>query len=244
MTTFPPLANPGDATPRYLRLAHTLAVDIRRGVYAAHAALPAERVLAQAHQVSRVTARNAIAVLVEQGLVVNRHGSGNFIAPRLSQSPSNLASFSNELRQRGLVPSNRWIAQQVAPATAADGQALGLAPGTPVACLERVRLANDQPLAYERSVLPCTVLPEPSAVGESLYQYLARQGHFPAQARQSIRACNATASMARHLGIAPRTAVLWIERTSFDDQDRAIEFTQSYCRSDAYDFSTELKACP
>jgi GntR family transcriptional regulator len=238
------MAAPPLATPLYVRLAHALEAEIAQGVYPPQEALPSERALAEARQVSRVTARKAIQVLVEQGLVVCRHGSGNFIAPRLSQSPSSLTSFSNELRQRGLEPSNCWIAQQVAAATAADAQALGLVPGTPIAQLERLRLANGQPLAYERSVLPCTVVPQPHAVGDSLYHHLAHLGHFPARAVQRIRACNATASMAQQLEIAPHAAVLWIVRTSFDAQGLAMEFTQTYCRSDAYDFISELKAPP
>lgn len=233
-----------DASPLYLRLAQALEQDITQGIYPPHQALPSERTLADTRQVSRVTARKAIQVLVERGLVVCRHGCGNFIAPRLSQSPSTLASFSHELRQRGLSPANHWLAQTVDAASADEAQALGLAPGTAVARLERLRLANGRPLAYERSVLPTTVLPQPEAVGDSLYQYLARHGHAPARAVQRIRACNAPAPMALQLEIAPQSAVLWIARTAFDPAGRAQEFTETFCRSDAYDFVSELKASP
>lgn len=238
------MARSSDPTPLYLRLAHALERDIVQGVYPPHQALPSERTLTETRQVSRVTARKAIQVLVERGLVVCRHGCGNFIAPRLSQSPSTLASFSHELRQRGLTSANRWIAQSVDAASADEALALGLAPGTPVARLERLRLADGRPLAYERSVLPTTVLPQPAAVGDSLYQTLARHGHAAARAQQRIRACNAPEAMALLLEIAPQAAVLWITRTAFDAAGRALEFTQTFCRSDAYDFVSELKATP
>lgn len=233
-----------NTSPLYLRLAQDLEREIAQGVYPPHQALPSERTLAEARQVSRVTARKAIGVLVERGLVVCRHGCGNFIAPRLSQSPSSLASFSHELRQRGLTPANHWLARTVDAASPAEAQALALAPGTPVARLERLRLANGLPLAYECSVLPTTVLPDPLTVHDSLYQHLARHGHTPVRALQRIRACNAPAPMARQLGIATQAAVLWIARTAFDATGQAQEFTQTYCRSDAYDFVSELKASP
>src|ERR1043165_2600082 len=95
------------ASPLYMQLAQKLAQAIRNRDYQPDEALPAERVLSESLSLSRVTARKAIDQLVEQGLVVRRRGSGNYIAPRLEQPLSRLTSFSEELQQRDVVEIGR-----------------------------------------------------------------------------------------------------------------------------------------
>ncbi|MFY8062168.1 MAG: GntR family transcriptional regulator [Usitatibacteraceae bacterium] len=97
-----------DTTPLYVQLAHKLAELIREGRYQVDAALPSERSISETLGVSRVTARKAIDRLVDQGLIVRRQGSGNYIAPRFEQPLSRLSSFSEELSRRGYTPSSRW----------------------------------------------------------------------------------------------------------------------------------------
>jgi GntR family transcriptional regulator len=234
-------ASTPDNSPLYLQLAHQLEKDIRAGTYRVDQALPSERVLSESLGVSRITARKAIDVLVEQGLVQRRHGSGNFIAPRLEQPLSKLASFSEELRQRGYVPSSHWITLELAAATAVEREALGLARGARVARLERLRLADGVPMAFERSAVLLSACPRPQDLEGSLYLHLARCGLAPARAVQHIRAVNAEPGMAAQLGIAAGVALLWVSRTAYLPDGVAVEYTQSYCRSDYYDFVAELK---
>jgi GntR family transcriptional regulator len=238
------LATANDNSPLYLQLARQLEVDIRAGTYRVDQALPSERVLVESLGVSRITARKAIDVLVAQGLVARRHGSGNFIAPRLEQPLSKLASFSEELRQRGYVPSSQWITREASPATAAERNALSLARAARVARLERLRLADGVAMAYERSVVLLSALPKPQALEGSLYLHLARSGQAPVRAVQHIRAVNAEAAMAAQLQIAPGDALLWVTRTAYLESGVAVEHTQSFCRSDYYDFVAEMRKTP
>src|SRR5688572_8871953 len=149
------------ASPLYLQLARTMAAAIREGRYLADEALPSERVLSEALAVSRVTARKAIDQLVEQGLVIRKRGSGNYIAPKLEQPLSRLTSFSEELHQRGFTPSSRWLRRDVTAVAPDEQLSLGLSTGSRVVRLERLRLADDVVMAYEVSVLPQQVLPDP-----------------------------------------------------------------------------------
>lgn len=238
---------PQDTSPLYLQLARQLAADIRAGSYRVDQALPSERVLCESLGVSRITARKAIDMLVEQGLVVRRHGSGNFIAPRIEQATSKLASFSEELRQRGYVPTSQWIAREIGAATAAEREALGLPRGAKVARLLRLRLADGVPMAYEHSALPLAVLPRPQELEGSLYVHLARSGATPVRAVQHLRAINASADMAAHLQVPEGAALLWVSRVAYRAEGAdagAIEFTQTYCRSDYYAFVAELRSTP
>ena len=113
--------------------------------------------------------------------------------------------------------------------------------GAKVARLERLRLADDVVMAYEVSVLPEVVLPDPSAVQGSLYEYLTRGGQAPARALQHIRALNAPLRLAERLGIPDRQAVLFITRIGYLESGQVVELTHSYCRSDYYDFVAEMR---
>jgi len=236
--------SPEDTSPLYVQLARQLAADISAGTYRVDQALPSERVLCESLGVSRITARKAIEVLVEQGLVVRRHGSGNFIAPRIEQPTSKLASFSEELRQRGYVPASQWIARETGVATVPEREALGLPRGAKVARLLRLRLADGVPMAYEHSALPLSVLPRPQELDGSLYLHLARSGAAPVRAVQHLRAINATADMTTHLQVPEGAALLWVSRVAHAADGAAIEFTQTYCRSDYYAFVAELRSTP
>ena len=230
-----------DSSPIYLQVARLLAQTIREGGYKPDEALPSERLLAETLNVSRVTARSAIDQLVEQGLIIRKRGSGNYIAPLLEQPLSRLTSFSEELERRGYTPSSRWLNRTVSVAMTDEQLTLGLSPGARVARLERLRLADDVVMAYEVSILPQSVIADPMAVEGSLYEHLTHIRQAPARALQLIRALNAQPRLAEQLGVPDRQAVLFITRIGYLESGQAVELTHSYCRSDYYDFVAEMR---
>ncbi len=242
MATFKPFKfDARDSSPLYVQLARKLAQAIREGQYQVEEALPSERLLSESLGVSRVTARKAIDQLVDQGLVVRRQGSGNYIAPRFEQPMSRLSSFSEELSRRGYHPTSRWLKRAVTPATTEEQLSLGLTSTARVARLERLRLADDVVMAYEVSVLPAAIVGKPAEIENSLYQYLEAMHKAPVRARQQIRALNAHGKIAEHLGIHEGQALLFITRLGFLASGEPVELTHSYCRNDYYDFITEMK---
>ncbi len=230
-----------NASPLYLQLARHLSGAVRGGRYQVHEALPSERTLSDSLGVSRVTARKAIDQLVEQGLIVRKRGSGNYIAPHIELPLSRLSSFSEELSRRGYIPSSRWLLRGIVTAAPDEQLSLGLSPSATVARLERLRLADDVVVAYEVSVLPQVVLPNPEEVESSLYEYLARSNQSPARALQHIKALNAPSKLAEQLDITVGQAVLFITRVGYLESGQAVELTHSYCRSDYYDFVAEMR---
>ncbi|MBV8603731.1 MAG: GntR family transcriptional regulator, partial [Pelomonas sp.] len=150
--------DPQSASPLYVQFAQQLARAIHEGEFQADEALPSERALSESLDISRVTARKAIDRLVEQGLIIRKRGSGNYIAPRLEQPLSRLTSFSEELGQRGFKPGSKWLTRSFTLAAPDEQLSLGLATGERVARLERLRLADQVVMAYEVSVLPESVL--------------------------------------------------------------------------------------
>ena len=197
--------------------------------------------LSESLDLSRVTARKAIDRLVEQGLIIRKRGSGNYIAPRLEQPLSRLTSFSEELQQRGFKPSSRWLTRGFTLAAPDEQLSLGLTTGERVARLERLRLADTVVMAYEVSILPETALPDPTVVESSLYKHLSAAGNAPVRALQHIRAINADPKLAALLEVPVGQAVLFITRVGYLDGGQPVELTHSYCRSDYYDFVAEMR---
>jgi GntR family transcriptional regulator len=230
-----------DNSPLYLQVARKLVKDVREGRYRVDQALPSERLLSEQLAISRVTARKAIDQLVDQGLVVRRRGSGNYVAPRIEQPLATLSSFSEQLEQRGYRPTSTWLRREIVLATLEEQLALGLPHNSRVARLERLRLADDVAMAYEVTVIPATMLPRPKEVTGSLYAHLDRSGHLPARATQHIRAMNAPALLAERLAVPEGRAVLYITRIGYLASGVAVELTHSYCRSDHYDFVAEMQ---
>lgn len=232
---------------RYLQLARHLGAAITEGRLAPHHQLPPERDLADRAEVSRVTVRKAVAELVARGLVEQRRGAGSFVLghrPRTEQSLSSLVSFSETMQARGRSSDSRVLGRGLFAPSPDEMMTLGLSAHQRVARIDRLRSADGTPMAIERSSLPADVLPDPEAVGASLYAVLRRTGQAPSRAIQRVTAVNVGARDAQLLGVAERTAILSIDRTAFHASGRPIEFTRGLYRSDIYDFVTELRPDP
>ena len=230
-----------DNSPLYMQLARKLTQDVRDGRYQADQALPSERTLSDKLGLSRVTTRKAIDQLAQQGLIVRRAGSGNYVAPRIEQPLSRLTSFSEQLRARGYSPSSRWLARAVTPASSEERDILRLRPGGRVARLQRLRIADGEVVSFEESILPAAVVPDPAAVEGSLYEFLDARRQSPIRATQHIRALNADATLARRLGVPAGRAVLFVTRIGYLASGRPVELAYSYCRDEYFDLVAELR---
>ena len=232
---------PDSDTPLYLQLANMLSDGIAGGEWRANQALPSERVLSDMVAVSRVTARKAIDMLCERGMLTRKRGSGTYITPKLEQPLSRLTSFSEELRQRGFTAGSRWLQRDIGTAAPLELLSLGLSPHMPVARLRRLRTADDVVMAIDTTTIPVLYMPDPQQVSDSLYGYLEARGAIPMRALQHIRAVNASAEQARLAQIKEGEAMLHITRVSYLDNGAAVELTHSYCRSDYYEFVAESR---
>ncbi len=160
---------------------------------------------------------------------------------RVGQPQSRLTDLSEQLYRRGYTPSSRWLDRSITVAMADEQLSLGLPPGARVARLERLRMANDCVVAYEVSVFPQTVVPDPMAFEGSSYEHLDRIHLAPVRAMQHMRALNARPQLAKQLGVPDQQAVLLITRVAYLESGQAVELTHAYCRSDFYDFVAETR---
>ena len=236
------------ATPLYLRVQRGIEQAIEAGMVEVNDALPAERELATALGVSRVTVRNAVRALVEKGLLVQRHGAGTFVASRVEQPLKQVTGFTEDMKERGMVADVQWLDRSTGLPTPDECDHLQIAPDQPVSRLYRLRLADGKPMCLEHAVLPQTVLPDPLAVENSLYTWLEEHHRRPCRAVQKLSARLLDVSHAHLLGVPTGSPCLYIERQSFvspedksdSGDDQVIEFVRSYYRGDSYEFVAEL----
>ena len=226
------------SAPLYLQLQRVLRTAIERQVLTPDEALPPERELAEAYDVSRVTVRKALDGLVHARLLTRRQGAGTFVAARVEKNFATISSFTEDMRSRGRQPHSEWISRSEGTVMPEEALAFGFGPGTPVYRLVRIRYADGESMALEHATVPKDSLESLDAVGESLYDALGPAR--PVRVLQRLRAVLFTSEQAELLGIEPGSAGLEIERRGFAADGRTVEFTKSYYRGDAYDFVAEL----
>jgi GntR family transcriptional regulator len=191
--------NEQSSQPLYQQLQRSLREAIQKRVLGPEDALPAERDLAEALEVSRITVRKAIDGLVQEGLLTRRQGSGTFVCARVEKNFSKLTSFSEDMRARGRKPHSAWLNRAAGTVTPEEAMTLRASPGTPVLRFHRIRFADDAPMALEYATVPASCLPSIDAVTTSLYEALEQAGNRPVRALQRLRAVLLTQEQARLL---------------------------------------------
>lgn len=229
------------ATPIYVRLAAILREKVQMHEFAVGEALPSERDIAKRMAVSRVTVRKAIDLLMREGALSRRQGSGTYVASQIEQPSSMLAGFSEDLRRRGLAAGSIWLEKATDMASPDEVIAFGFAINTRVKRFRRILTADGEPLALEHAVVPEPYLRDHNDLDISLYATLALTGAKPVTGLQRVSASLATEEEADRLRIAAGAAVLRIERRGYLADGAMVELTRSAYRGDRYDFVSELR---
>lgn len=228
--------------PLYFQLAQELQRLIASGEIEAGTRLDNEIVLADQLGVSRPTMRRAIQYLVERGLLVRKRGVGTQVVRTSVQRPLELSSLYDDLVLAGRQPRTTVLAVDTGPAEDDVATALGIDPESPIVHLQRLRLADDEPIALMTNYLPSDLIDLTTADLEArgLYELLRAAGVHIRIANQSIGARNATAAEARLLGETRGAALLTMTRTAYDDVGRAVEYGTHVYRGSRYAFSLTL----
>lgn len=232
--------------PLYFQLAQQLESAIERGALTPGSLLGNEIELAARLGLSRPTVRQAIQSLVDKGLLVRRRGVGTQVVHSRVRRPLELSSLYDDLEAAGRHPATRVLAHCVEPADARVAAALRIAEGSDVRTIERLRYAHGEPLAVLRNHLPARLLDCDSERLEStgLYRLMRAAGVTLHSARQSVGARAAGPADAELLGEEVGAPLLTMERTTFDDTGRAVEFGAHVYRASRYSFEFQLLVRP
>jgi len=232
--------------PRYYQLKEILRERIRAGEWKPGDLIPSERELGEKYGISRMTARQAITDLVNEGLFYREQGKGTFVSQRkITQQLIHLTGFTEDIRARGQRPGTKVISATMQPADEETAEKLRISLGTPIFCLQRLRLADDEPLAIELSQISfkdCEKLLEEDLEQNSLYRVLeTKYGIMLMEADQELEAGLASTEDAQTLKIAPGSSVLFTRRVTYTERNQPVEYAKAvYCGS-KYTFYTHMK---
>lgn len=235
--------------PLYHQLKLVILREIEAGRWKPDDRLPAEDELAARFKVSKITVRQALRGLADQGHIRREQGRGTFVErPRLQQGPRELLSFTEEMRRHGLVADSRVLERETIPAPPAIAPRLGMAEGAPVFRLCRLRLANGEPMGVQTAFLPLDLVPgigDLDLAGVSLYDILqSRYGLYPASAREAYRVVTLNREEATLLSVRPGRAAMGAERVTSLADGRPLEYVQSVMRGDRYTVVIDLTKSP
>jgi len=233
--------------PLYYQLKEVLKQQIRSGHLAPHTAIPSEPELVANYHVSRATVRQALSELVHEGLLYRQHGKGTFVCePRVQQTQSELTSLTEEIQRRGKRPRGLLLVSELIRGSEAVRKQLSLIDTEQTIRLERLRTANDIPIAYEVDYLPypraASIYQRAKELSDgSLYNLMNSEGLNPYIVEQKIRVGTATVREAELLRIPPGEAGLHFTSTAFDLTGSPIEYSETFFPGTQYDFHVTLR---
>ena len=233
--------------PLYFQIQRSLMEKIQSGELSEGDPLASEEELARLHQVSRMTARQALHGLKTTGYAVSEKGRGTFVTrPKMEKNILHLQGFTEDMKQRGMVPSSRLLEQTVCRAPEAIAVKLRLHADEFIMRLRRLRLADDIPMALEESNIPLRFYPGIERISferNSLYAILKENyGLQVGWADEVIEALPATREESDLLTIPRRASVLSISRLIMSTRDTPIEVACSRYRGDRYRASIRIRA--
>lgn len=224
-------------TPIWKSIATTLTGDVASGQYAPGDKLPTEAELAARFGVNRHTVRQAIASLVDAGMLYSRRGAGVFVVQVPTDYPiGKRVRFHQNLIEAKRVPAKEVLSLSLRPATGPERVALDLEASTTVVVYEGLSLADDQPIALFRGVFPAGPYPNLlNDLGEtrSVTAALKRSGvndYIRTSTRLTAKKANAT--QAHHLRIKEGDPILRSVSINADLDGRPIEFGHTWFAGD------------
>ncbi|POM27017.1 HTH-type transcriptional repressor YvoA [Actinomadura rubteroloni] len=235
--------DPHSPLPKYFQLRALLLNLIDGADLPLDAPIPSERELCARYRVSRMTVRQAIELLVGEGRLNRVPGKGTFVARPKLEMPLRLVSFTEDMLARGMRPGGADLDRRTVTADARLARLFDIPAGTPVHVVERLRTADGEPMAVERSHILAALAPDlldRRLADRSLHGVLeAVYGLVFDAGDQTIDAGLAEADEARHLEIPRGGAVLRLQRRSYTGGVCAELGVSSY-RADRYQIRTTL----
>ncbi len=230
--------------PIYFQLEQTIREQIEKNELKPGDMIPSEREFAQKYQISRMTVRQAINNLVNDGFLLRERGKGTFVAmKKFEKSVKGLTSFSEDMRSRGLEPGTEVLDFTIIEADPLTASKLRVEEGAKVYQINRLRLADQRPIAFEETYISVDLVPglKREVAEHSIYQYVEVEiGLHIESGIQELEATVARKLEASALGIKAGDPVLFIQQITYIENNTPLEFVKSYYRADRYKYKVEM----
>lgn len=230
--------------PLYVQIRDSLRRQILEGHYSVHERLPSENAMMKSFGVSRITIRQALRDLHNEGLVFSAQGKGTFVSkPKAVQNVQRLEGFGEAMAAQGYEASARVLSIQQMKATKAVVAALDLSPGDEVVEVKRVRYLNREPVGLENSYFPLDI-------GRRMFSLDLSGDIFPmlenlfgmalGGADIGLDAVLADEETQQYLNLKAGEAILRVERLTHSQNGRPIDFEYLCYRGDSFKYQFRI----
>lgn len=230
----------------YYQLKEILVNKVKSNEWIIGSKIPTERELCDMYKVSRITVRQALFELENEGYLYRKQGKGTFVtAPKIEQRLSNFYSFSEEIRKLGYTPETKIITFDIVKSNKDISAQLNIEEGTEIYSIKRLRLANGKPFALETSCIPysiCVGLTAEEVTAKGLYNTMKIKFNIiPMQADEVFWASLVSEDDASYLQVKRNSPGLYLDRYTYDEDNRIIEYCKGVIRGDRYKYRVSLK---
>jgi GntR family transcriptional regulator len=230
--------------PMYYQLESHIKNQINAGIILPGDSIPSEREYAENYGISRMTVRQAINSLVNEGLLYRKKGSGTFVSEKKIEQPlQGLTSFTEDMKKRGLSPTSKLIHFEIIPANSFIANELKINEFAPVYEIKRIRLADGEPMALETNYLSANMVKglTEEVVNASIYAYIEEKLNLRiAHADQLIESIKASVEDEKLLKIEKGHPMLYIQRNTYLQDGTPLELVKSVYRGDRYKFHIKM----
>lgn len=227
--------------PMYIKIHNQLRRDIENHVYQVGDRIPAERQLAEQFKVSRMTLRQAIKTLEEEGILERRLGSGTYVASqKVQEKMSGIMSFTEITRANGQTPSSKLVSYKITQPSLSEKERLALEGSDKVLRMERIRYADQVPICHEIVTVPEDLIAPfaKDAVSSHLYHTLEKQGGYQiGDATEYISAAVANEQEARLLNCRRGEALITRRQVTKLADGRPFEYTRASYVGERFEFT-------
>jgi GntR family transcriptional regulator len=231
-------------TAIYIRIHDEIKHQIETGVFEVGQRLPSERVMAEQFGVSRMTLRQAVTSLVEEGILTRYVGSGTFVASdRVREKMRGTTSFTEIIQNLGKTPSSKVLSYQKTKANEVECDKLQLKKGAQIIRMERIRYADELPICYEVASIPYRLIEDfaKNDIANHFYDTLANAGKKIGRSEQIISAKIVNKEIANFLSIKQSSAILALTQISYfaNSDETPFEYVLSQYVGERFEFYLE-----
>ncbi len=223
--------------PLYQQLHDIILRKIQEDEYRVGEKIPSEEQIMEIYGVSRVTVRNAIKLLVEENLLVKKHGKGTFVAmPVYVEKMSAGGSFTESGLQMKKIPTTQIISIERRPARKTISRHLGISEGTEIIKIKRLRLLDGEPAIFEVDSfrIDCDFLEKIDLSDTSLLNILNNYGLKPVYFDNTIEIALADDELSDLLKVEHEEPLVKINQTVLGESNETIYFNEQLIKSDVY----------
>lgn len=239
------MVNKNSSIPIYIQLKKIIKERIENKAYLPGQIIPSEKELTEKYNISRMTVRQAITDLVNEGVLIREKGKGTYVAKNVIEKRSELQSFSEDMKGRGMVPGSRIIKFEEVKATEEVMEYLKVQPDEKVYFLNRLRLADNTPMAIEYCYLPSKLFPDLfkyNMENWSLYEILKNDYKLEiGYAEQNIRAVKMRKNEAILILNQEKGFGLLASRILYSIDNVPVEYTKTLYHPERYVYNMILK---